>query len=172
MNAITKLLCLLLFAVLQGCSSAPAYRQASGDGFGYQDQQLADNYHRVQFKLRSRDQQRAFDYAIRRAAELSNAKGFDWFEIVNQHTLLDQQPTQIVSIGAMRTEPQWVSCGLLSCSRQVSTPYPPLAEQRLPTPTSHTEVRIDFRMGKGVSPQLAQVFRVAEVLAQSIPPTP
>jgi hypothetical protein len=75
---------------LAACTTPTPYQPlASGTAVsgGYTDQTLDDTHFRVSFSgndVTSREQVET--YLLYRAAELTAAKGFDWFEMVDRHT--------------------------------------------------------------------------------------
>ena len=155
-----KLLLAVLLLSLTACSSAPDYRSASAAGYGYSDTELGPNYHRVQFKLRGKNKVKAMDYALQRAAELTLSQGYDWFDLVEKETLVDRKTYEVTTRLSLSSQHRQTSCGLLSCSSYYQPdlmPEPDIA-------TDYTEVRIDIRLGKGVSPEGSAVFQAAEVL--------
>ena len=96
----TKTITALLFAsalILGACASTTDYGPAaSGGGYGYSDQAIETNRHRVSF--RGRNRQEAEDGALRRAAEVTQEKGFDHFTVVSRD-LDTQRRTNGSSIG-------------------------------------------------------------------------
>lgn len=155
-----KLLCVVLFFALTACSSAPDYRSASAAGYGYSDTELGPNYHRVQFKLRGKNKAQAMDYALQRAAELTLSQGYDWFDLVAKETLVDRKSYEVTARLSTVSQHRQTSCGLLSCSSYSQTGMLPEPD----TATDFTEVRIDIRLGKGVSPQGDRIFQATELL--------
>jgi hypothetical protein len=81
---------LLAPLALWACTTPTPYQPlASGTAVsgGYSDQALDDTHFRVSFRgndMTSREQVET--YLLYRAAELTSAKGFDWFEMVDRHT--------------------------------------------------------------------------------------
>jgi hypothetical protein len=78
------------FLLLCACTTATPYQPlASGTAVsgGYADQAIDDTHFRVSFRgndMTSREQVET--YLLYRAAELTAAKGFDWFEMADRHT--------------------------------------------------------------------------------------
>lgn len=71
----------ILLIGLSACSTA-VYKQASGpNGFGYQEAALEEGRYRITF--RARDAASAYDFALLRAAEVTLAKGYDWFRVTD-----------------------------------------------------------------------------------------
>lgn len=80
----TVTLLLVLAFSLAACST-PVYKAASGPyGFGYSDAALEEGRYRITF--RARDFNAAYDFALLRAAEITLAKGYDWFRVTNSIT--------------------------------------------------------------------------------------
>jgi hypothetical protein len=81
---------LLAPLLLVACTTATPYQPlATGTPVsgGYSDQVLDDTHLRVSFagnSMTSREQVET--YLLYRAAELTTARGFDWFEMVDRHT--------------------------------------------------------------------------------------
>lgn len=81
----------LAFFALAACatSTGPTYQAASSpSATGYRDTAIEKDRYRVSY--RSTNTGGARDYALLRAAELTLAKGYDWFEVVGSDT--EQQP--------------------------------------------------------------------------------
>jgi hypothetical protein len=77
----------LLLLGLAACAAAPTPYGAASDRFGYRDQQLESNRHRVSFAGNSATALDAVqDYALYRAAELTLANGHDYFKVVDRST--------------------------------------------------------------------------------------
>jgi len=78
------LIALAALVAAAGCTTAygPRYERASApSGFGYYDTQLDQNRYRVQYRARESGPY-AEDFAMRRAAELTVQRRYDWFQIV------------------------------------------------------------------------------------------
>ena len=75
---------------LAACTTPTPYQPLAGGtaiSGGYSDQVLDETHFRVSFRgndVTSREQVET--YLLYRAAELTSAKGFDWFEMVDRHT--------------------------------------------------------------------------------------
>lgn len=68
------------------CATAygPRYERASASGsYGYYDTRLEENRYRVQYRADG-DAYIAQDFAMRRAAELTRSRGYDWFQVINR----------------------------------------------------------------------------------------
>lgn len=78
-------LSLLSCALLAACETAPDYRAAPrADAEGYRDLQIEQNRFRVSYRADGVD--KAADYALLRAAEVTLTAGYDWFEVVSANT--------------------------------------------------------------------------------------
>jgi hypothetical protein len=75
---------------LSACETPTPY-QAMAPGThvsgGFSDQKLDENHYRVQFKGNTDTPRQTVEtYLLYRAAEITVAQGFDWFEAVQRHT--------------------------------------------------------------------------------------
>ena len=72
--------------LLAACATTiPVYEPARDpDDYGYRDTMIEEN--RVRVSYRAKDAGTASDYALLRAADLTLARGFDWFEVVSSDT--------------------------------------------------------------------------------------
>ncbi|MGE0408491.1 MAG: hypothetical protein AB7P23_04415 [Amphiplicatus sp.] len=82
-----KIIALALIAMTAaGCATAygPRYQAASGPGdLGYYDHRLDDNRYRIEYRS-AEGGYAAEDYAMRRAAELTLAQDYDWFQVTRR----------------------------------------------------------------------------------------
>lgn len=162
MNNLTLLRSLLvvLTMALSACSSQPDYRAAKGSGYGYAEQQISDNHYRVSFKARGHDSGAAKAYALRRAAELTAAQGYDWFTVIDRQTLTEREAASPNRLGASYQQTTVQNCSLLGCrSRTVSQPHYEAGISS--TSTGQVEAVLEIRMGKGVMPDAAAVYPAA-----------
>ena len=68
--------------VLAACSTAPrSYQPASGSAYGYAEQPIEKGRYRVSYTAETEDLARR--YALRRAAEVTDFNGGDWFRVVH-----------------------------------------------------------------------------------------
>lgn len=150
--------CCMLLVALSGCSSAPSYRAANGQGFGYSEVRLSPTDYRVIYQQRGFSAQKAKQGAIRRAAELAQADGQEWFVVV-QESSDHNEPSSLTSSPMVERQ-----CGLLTCQTVVSE-SPMLvnsADQRI-------VVTLTIRVGHGIRPSQAQVYSVEDVLQHVTP---
>ena len=80
-------LIVLSSALLVACASDTPYKPAEERGdYGYTETPLGDNRYRVTFEGNSvTPAETVQDYALLRAAELTLAKGYDWFETADRN---------------------------------------------------------------------------------------
>ncbi len=78
----------LAAAAAVGCASAygPRYERADSRGdFGYTDVRLDENRYRIEYRADHADSGLAQDFAMRRAAELTLARNYEWFQVINRN---------------------------------------------------------------------------------------
>lgn len=158
---------------LGACASTPGYVPADDpDDFGHYSTRLDDNRYRIVYNGgRSTGLNTTRDYALMRAAELTLADGYDWFEVVDRETVTvtdhgNRGPE--MGFGVERTYYVERSCGLLGCSQSVR----PWTTTRLDmdggrSVTRHSHM-LEILMGKGEIPQKGGNFYNAESLAESL----
>ncbi|WP_215398869.1 CC0125/CC1285 family lipoprotein [Rheinheimera oceanensis] len=150
-------LILLGLVLLSSCSSQPDYRAANGRGYGYSEQQISNNYYRVTFKSAGADSGKAKAYALRRAAELAEAQGYDWFAVVEKETLVERQQDNSNHVGAGYQHTTVQDCSLPGCrSRTVTRPQYEIGISS--GGRNQVEAVLEIRMGKGVMPDSSRVY--------------
>ena len=71
--------------VLWSCTTTPRYTPATGpESAGYSDTKIEEDRYRVEF--RGGNDATARDFALLRAAEVTLANGYDWFQVVQEST--------------------------------------------------------------------------------------
>jgi hypothetical protein len=86
-NLIWRLCAFVILLGIAACASAPTPYRAATDGLGYRDQQIETNRYRVSFAGNSATPLNTVqDYALYRAAELTVANGYDYFEVASRST--------------------------------------------------------------------------------------
>lgn len=146
-------LLIMSILILAGCASKPDYRAANKGSTGYSEQKISDDRYRVEFKSVSNSVADAGDYALLRAAELTQAQGYDWFVVTNKETFVESKshaPTS--SVSATRGQQVERSCGLLTCETR-TRPVNEMGVQ-ISNHDSRKEVHtlLDIKMGKGIKP--------------------
>lgn len=73
---------------LSACATPTTYQPAAGaSGVGYSEQRIEHDRWRVSFRGGSgAGAAQVMDYALLRAAELTLAQGYDWFQVVGRYT--------------------------------------------------------------------------------------
>lgn len=150
---------LLSMLLLSACASQPAYKPASGSGFGYKESQVNDDRYRVHFKARGDKRDEAMDYALLRAAELTLLEGYDWFEVLDRETIRERERTSEVHTGVTYDRVVTRDCGLLSCRSSAQTvPRYHTGVTTGSTGRKETETVLEIRMGKGLRPSTGDSY--------------
>jgi len=158
---------------LAACASTPDYVAANDpDDFGHYSTRLDDNRYRIVYNGgRTTGLNTTRDYALMRAAELTLADGYDWFEVIDRETVTvtdhdDRGPD--MGFGFERTYYVERSCGLLSCSQSVR----PWTTTRLDVDSGRSVTRhshmLEIVMGKGEIPEKGGNYYNAAPLAESL----
>jgi hypothetical protein len=156
-------LCVAYLFLLQACASYSPYQPANHSAYGYSQTQLSDTQYRVDFKARDLEKGKAIDYAMLRAAELTIEKGYDWFEIVDRQTdETHKNMPSSTSFGASQNRTIERDCGLLGCRTRMSEPYNSviIGAGVGDRDRSDVDVMLEIKMGKGVRPDVKQVYAV------------
>ncbi|MCU4677080.1 hypothetical protein N7931_15710 [Catenovulum sp. 2E275] len=157
---------LVLFTlILAGCASAPKYKQAQGNGYGYSESKITSDKYRVSFKTRGDDKLMVMDFALLRAAELTKQQGYDWFVVVSRDTLIDQksvQPRSSVGVSAGRDVYQ--SCGALGCQTRSRPSTGVGIGLNFGDTDSEIQSIIEINLGKGVRPENLDSYPADELI--------
>ena len=140
---------------LSACASlAPYGAQMGPNGQGYSEQRIESNRFRVTYNGVGAPGP-VPDYALLRAAELTTAEGYDWFEVTQRWT--DGRPD---SAGGMRP-----SVGVSYGGARHSSPYGPYSPSGVgvgvglnfsgPSPTSTS---LEVVMGRGQRPDRPEAY--------------
>lgn len=150
MRYLNTFLLLTTLLLLGACASQDPYRAASGSGFGYQEQQLNDTQYKVSFAARGNDSEAARSFAMRRAAELTAERGYDWFVVTDKETLTERE-TPSTTVAGSYSQTQVTDCGLLGCRSR--TVVQPDSHAGTTMSSSRVEVVLQIRLGKGIRPE-------------------
>ena len=141
---------------LAACAGMAPYGQAtSPTSQGYSEQRIEQDRYRITYRGVG-DQARVADYALLRAADLTIANGYDWFEITQRWT--DGRPDSAgglrpsVSIGAGSSRyGGYSSSGVgVGVGLNFSAPSP-------------TATVLEVRLGRGPMPERPYVYDAREV---------
>lgn len=153
-----KLLAVLLYCLaISACSSQPVYRAAHGSGYGYAEQQITEGYYRVSFKARGDDSALARSYALRRAAELTAAKGYDWFLVLDKETLTERERASPNHMTAGYQQSTVQHCSLLGC-RTRTVNQPEVAAGVMTGSQHQVKAVLEIRLGHGLMPDSDSVY--------------
>ena len=159
----THTLPLILTALLlTACASTPTIYGPAGSGeraIGYSDYQIENDRWRISFTAGSDlSRAEAERLAIRRAAEITLANGYDWFIIANRESFADGNQDSPVRTG-VSVGGAVGSGGFRSSGVGVGISLGGGQERR-------TEVVIEIVAGSGEPPAGAQVYDAAVILGQ------
>ncbi len=95
------LLGLVSALALSACSTPTRYEPVTKKGVsGFSETRVEENRFRVSFRGGSGESaSRVKDLALLRAADLANANGFDWFEVVNHYTEALENSGPTIGVG-------------------------------------------------------------------------
>ncbi|HFB55197.1 MAG TPA: hypothetical protein ENJ46_04660, partial [Hellea balneolensis] len=80
-----KFLILSGVLVFSACATGPSvYGPAQGRGLGFQEQQIENNRFQVSYTARTADEAR--NLSLLRAAELTQAQGYNYFRVIGSET--------------------------------------------------------------------------------------
>ena len=154
---ITRIVTITALFALTACASSPRYVPAdSADDYGHFSRKISEDRYRVNFNgSRHTNLQDTRDYALLRAAELTLAKDYEWFEIVDRETATTEtvgyEPR--TEFGYERAWYVERNCGLVSCTRSAR----PATDSSWHVDTGRPDERhshsIEIRMGKGEMPE-------------------
>ena len=158
---------------LAACASTPGYVPADDpEDVGHYSTRLGDDRYRIVYNGgRTTGLNTTRNYALMRAAELTLADGYDWFEIVDRETVtITDQGNRGSQAGFAVEQTYYVerNCGLLGCSRSArpwTTTRVGLDSGRSVTKHSHM---LEIVMGKGEIPGESGNYYNAASLASSL----
>lgn len=161
----TLIILLSISTLIFGCATGPDYRPAKNGGQGYSEQKVTEDRYRIQYKSRQSDVAEVTNYALLRAAELTQSQGYDWFVITSRETFVESEKVNNgPTIGASHQREVVRDCGLLTCQTHTR-------------PTNQMSVGLNFgndskkqvqaileiRMGKGTRPE-TESYNAQEVM--------
>lgn len=157
--------------MMTACASSGGHYMAAdqqGD-YGYYESELEENRYRVAYKSRGDNLERAKDYALLRASELTLQHGYDWFEIVDRSTDVKKDDRHDHGMVAMRVHATtYRECGVISCRTVTRPDYIDTAyANNRPRGPESTATIIEIVMGEGEKPKGGNVYD-ARTLANTI----
>jgi hypothetical protein len=151
-------------------SSGGRYMAADEQGdYGSFESKLENNRYRVVYTSRGANLDRARDYALLRASELTLQNGYNWFEIVSRDTDIRERDNHNQAVATMRVHATtYRECGVLAC-RTVTRPayIDTQYADNFPERRASTATIIEVVMGTGSKPEGGQ-FYDAQTLANTI----
>lgn len=163
---ITRIVTIAFFLTLGACASSPSYVAAdSADDYGHYSRKIAENRYRVNFNGHRRASlQETRDYALLRAAELTLAEGYEWFQIVDRESATTETREPELGFGYERAYHVQQRCGLVSCTRSVrpATYARWEVDTRRPE-TSHSH-SLEIVLGKGEAPEDGNYYDAQSVV--------
>ena len=109
---ITRIVLLTALLTLGACASSPNYVAAdSANDYGHSTRKISENRYRVNFNgTRRADLQDTRDFALLRAAELTLAEGYDWFQIVDRESATTETRQPAAGFGFERAYHYEINC--------------------------------------------------------------
>lgn len=154
---ITRIVLIAALFSLTACASSPRYVAADSAGdYGHYSRKISENRYRVNFNGNRRtDLQDTRDYALLRAAELTLAKDFEWFQIIDRETATTESTSYRPHTGFGYERGWYVqrNCGLVSCSQSVRPATYTTWHVDSGRPEERHSHSIEIVMGKGEMPE-------------------
>lgn len=148
----------LTLLLLTGCATPTAYGPATRPGAaGYSESQIESDRFRITFRTAAGGARYAEDMALRRAADLTLARGYDWFIVNNRFSETGADSSPRFSVGT----------GFGSYGRNSSVGVGTSVGIPLAGPGPAAEASLEIRLGKGAKPQDANAYDAHE-LARSL----
>lgn len=154
-----RLLGALAFVVLAACATpATVYGPATaGDGTGYREQRIENDRYRVTFRANADlKPPQVEDMAMRRAAEITQQSGAQWFTVVTRSTDL---------VGGQNT-PSGPSVGIGGSSGSYGSSMGVGLGFTFGSDTRQYETTMEILLGRGEKPASPNAYDAAQVLAR------
>lgn len=171
---IIRLVTIAVFLTLGACASSPRYVAADDPtDYGHYSRQISEDRYRVNFNGNSRTGfQDTRDYTLLRAAELTLAKGHDWFQVVDRETATTESRDTDPQFGFGYQRATYVeqNCGLISCTRSerpYRSSYVGIDNHPRRTETRHSH-SLEIVMGTGKMPEGGHYYNAADVVGAMI----
>lgn len=168
-RGLTVAMAVLLVAAC--ASNKSQYVQAADEGdVGYTESRLSEARYRVVFKGDSGTaMDKVQDYALLRAAELTVAQNYDWFEVAERSTtpVNSQSNSARAAVQISAGTTQQTSCGLLGCTTTTSPSAPafPQSELEFSEREQSYITSIEVLMGDGSHDRSADIYDARDVIS-------
>ncbi len=165
---------LLVTALLTACATQNPYHPAGKGRYGYTDTELDSDRYRVHMRTQGESLNELQNMALRRAAELTIANGFDWFEVLKtetvQHGLNANGSAVSIAVGRGAIP---VRCGTHGCVPVAGFGYG-VGYNRIDDRYEDFEHIIEVKAGKGELPadHNGETFNAHALLQRIVPKTP
>lgn len=154
-----------ILVLLAACAATGpvVYGPADEKGFGYSEQRIEDNRYRITYRgSGGMPPDLVEDYALRRAAELAIANGYEWFRVVGSDVAGEERGG--VSVGT--------GFGTSSYGRRSSVGVGVGADLGRVGAQDFFTVRMDVLLGGGEAPDESDVYDARAVLDNLTGPEP
>jgi len=156
--------------LLAACASSEApYAPADEVGdVGYTESQLSADRYRVSYTGRADTSlELVQDYALLRAAELTVAQNYDWFEVVDRTAIphLEETNSARAAVEISTGTTSQTRCGLIACTTTQTSPAFPRTEMDFPAQREHFVASIEVVLGEGEHERSGNIYDAREVIA-------
>lgn len=158
------------FLLLAACATPTPYQPFSAGRGGYSEQQLGPSSFRVAFAgNEATDERRVGDYLLRRAAELTLARGADWFRVTDRVVLGNVRELKAgrakVRIADKPGIGEWSNYGGFYTARGFGF-LKPIWRRVSGRGGERLEASAVIELGRGTPPAGENIFTAREVLAK------
>lgn len=156
--------------LLAACASSEVpYAPASDVGeVGYTESRLSNDRYRVSFTGRSDTPlETVQDYTLLRAAELTIAQNYDWFEVVDRTAIphLEDDNSARAAVQISTGTASQTRCGLIACTTTQTSPAFPRSEMDFSAQREHFVASMEVVMGQGEHERSGGIYDAREVIA-------
>lgn len=162
----------LTMIFLAACASSQSlYVPASDEGdVGYTESRLSEDRYRVVFTGGSGTSlETVQDYALLRAAELTIAQNYDWFEVAQRTSTpqAEQANTARAAVQVSTGTTRQTRCGLIGCTTTQTPVAPafPQSQAEFATRERGYIASIEVMMGEGSHARSADIYDARDVIA-------
>lgn len=145
------------------------YVPASDAGdVGYSESKLSNDQYRVSYTGNTNAPlELVQDYALLRAAELTVAQNYDWFEIADRTAvpIREEDNSARAAVDLSSGTTSQTRCGLLGCRTTSTTPNFPRTSMDFPEQREHFVASIEILMGNGEHERSASIYDAREVIS-------